>query len=249
LLTSPSRAIQWINEYRAKLKNPSTNRHDSQQLVEPQYIWEPSPNSCVPSQWNDFVEALKLVHVVSPNHEECLSLVSEHIPKDLDMNESSSNTSSSIRTKDIKVLLDCIAETARSVGASPGIIIRAAERGCLVATSDYTLGDKSAKAILLPAYWAVVTTSNGESPIKDVTGAGNSFMGGLLVGLEESGGNLVEAAKFATVSSSFTVELLGPPKLTVASSGSDEEWNDKLQPRDRLAKYESLLNENPPLQL
>ena len=47
-----------------------------------------------------------------------------------------------------------------------------------------------------------------EVEVKDPTGAGDSFCGGFTVGLKETG-NLVEAAKYGAVSSSFIIENFG----------------------------------------
>ncbi len=48
--------------------------------------------------------------------------------------------------------------------------------------------------------------------IGDVTGAGNAYCGGLLVGWVESG-DVVTAATQAAVSASFVIEQVGPPKI------------------------------------
>ena len=52
-----------------------------------------------------------------------------------------------------------------------------------------------------------VETTNG-SEVVDPTGAGDSFCGGFLVGYSKTG-NLLTAAKYGTVSSSFIIEDFG----------------------------------------
>jgi len=72
----------------------------------------------------------------------------------------------------------------------------------------------------------------------DVTGAGNSFLGGLAAGLKLTGGNVVEATLYASVSSSFVIEQGGLP--TVTNGGT---WNGD-QPRRRLAELRNRFNTN-----
>jgi ribokinase len=50
-------------------------------------------------------------------------------------------------------------------------------------------------------------------PVVDETGAGNSYCGGFLVGFVESGGNLLTAGRYGTVSATFALEQVGPPRL------------------------------------
>ncbi|KAI8850434.1 hypothetical protein BC829DRAFT_361509 [Chytridium lagenaria] len=89
---------------------------------------------------------------------------------------------------------------------------------------------------LIPAFW----TADQAERVKDVTGAGNSFMGGLMVGLAE-GKDIVEASRFGAVSSSFAVEAIGIPTLN--RDDGTEKWNDGPDPYERLnvlAQRESL---------
>ncbi|MDQ3491836.1 MAG: carbohydrate kinase family protein [Chloroflexota bacterium] len=69
------------------------------------------------------------------------------------------------------------------------VVIKLGDAGCLVRTAD-------GEAWHVPAYAAAVT---------DLTGAGDAFCGGFLVGLHETG-DPVRAALFGTVSASFVVE-------------------------------------------
>lgn len=77
---------------------------------------------------------------------------------------------------------------------APGVALRMGARGSLVRTA-------SGEIWRVPA---VPTT------IMDVTGAGNAYCGGFLVGLG-SGLGVLEAALRATVSASFALEQFGPP--------------------------------------
>jgi sugar/nucleoside kinase (ribokinase family) len=72
----------------------------------------------------------------------------------------------------------------------------------------------------IEAYWST------EERVVDVTGAGNSFLGGLAAGLVLTNGDVFEAARYGTISASYIVEQLSLPKITRASSDvRNEEWN------------------------
>ena len=58
-------------------------------------------------------------------------------------------------------------------------------------------------------FWRVPAAS---AEVVDVTGAGNGFCGGLLVGWLESG-NVQHAAALASVSAAFIIEQVGPPLI------------------------------------
>jgi sugar/nucleoside kinase (ribokinase family) len=51
-----------------------------------------------------------------------------------------------------------------------------------------------------------------EATVVDVTGAGNAYCGGLLVGWQESG-DVQRAAAYATVSAAMAIEQVGPPPV------------------------------------
>ncbi|KAI9329994.1 Ribokinase-like protein [Obelidium mucronatum] len=124
-----------------------------------------------------------------------------------------------------RVDLDMLAAKAISLASDVGFVIRAGARGCIV------IGKGSPEAVRIPAYW----TSADAQRVVDVTGAGNSFMGGLMIGLKESEGDLVQAALYGSVSSSFTVEQFGPPVLQVVAG--QELWNGE-RPKDRVLKLQ-----------
>jgi sugar/nucleoside kinase (ribokinase family) len=58
--------------------------------------------------------------------------------------------------------------------------------------------------------------------VVDVTGAGNAYCGGLLVGLVEHG-TLEMAAAHAAVSAALTIEQIGPPRITPALMATAEQ--------------------------
>lgn len=96
------------------------------------------------------------------------------------------------------------------------VIIRSGAMGA------YTLRRNNPAGTWIDAFW----TANDSSKIMDVTGAGNSFLGGLAAGLVKTGGDLIEAVLYASVSASFTIEQSGLPRITREGiAGETEEWN------------------------
>lgn len=93
------------------------------------------------------------------------------------------------------------------------MIIRSGSMGAYIAC-------RSQPGVWIDAYWRT------EQRVVDVTGAGNSFLGGLAAGLALTNGDVFEAAFYATVSSSYTIEQFGLPQITRPSSDvRSEEWN------------------------
>jgi len=106
-------------------------------------------------------------------------------------------------------------------GNCGSVIIRSGALGAYVITPDI-------KGRWIDAFWS---SAENVDKVVDVTGAGNTFLGGLAAGLFLANRNVYEATLYASVSASFTVEQLGLPHLTLGSSG--EEWNHDT-PRRRL---------------
>jgi sugar/nucleoside kinase (ribokinase family) len=147
-----------------------------------------------------FIEASRLVHVVSPNHDEWKSLLPQsHHPEP-----------KPIPLDHIKDLGESLLQHTHSI---LGVILRCGEYGCLVGERRSTSSLKH-----VPPF------HTSASKILDVTGAGNAFLGGVMVGLYQSGNDLVEASFYGSVSSSFTVEAIGPPNLSLGES-EEEIWN------------------------
>lgn len=86
----------------------------------------------------------------------------------------------------------------------------------------------------IPAYW----THENAHKVVDPTGGGNTFLGGLAVGLAR-GHSMEEAVCWGSVAASFAIEQVGVPELGKNENG-DETWNgvrvaDRLQQlRDRI---------------
>ncbi|KAG1753821.1 Ribokinase-like protein [Suillus paluster] len=165
----------------------------------PTAIFEPIPDRCVPEELPSLKAVLPHIAILSPNAEEALSLLS-------------------LPTIVTKIAVENAASEFLKMGVgkenSGSIIIRSGTLGAYVMTAD-------SNGRWIDAFW-----SSGENidKVVDVTGAGNSFLGGLAAGLSITNGNVYEASLYASVSASFTIEQLGLPHLTLGSDGV-EEWN------------------------
>lgn len=88
------------------------------------------------------------------------------------------------------------------------MVVRAGKDGCYIATNE--------KCQWIPAY------HQSSEKVIDPTGGGNTFLGGLCVGLAR-GESLVTAAIWGSVAASFAIEQVGMPEL--AGEGFEETWN------------------------
>jgi len=180
----------------------------------PRIIFEPAPPSCHSGQRECLEQILSGVDVISPNHEELLSFYS-YPP---------------LTTSDPAIVPIIETLTRHLLGLGVGkdgrgtVVIRCSRLGCCVGTKQRGLK-------WIPAYFA------GEDAVrvKDVTGAGNAFLGGFAAGLNLSGGDPYEAALFGTVSAGFVIEQMGSPEIAAATDERVELWNGD-EPMTRLRK-------------
>ncbi|KAF8633672.1 hypothetical protein AX15_001283 [Amanita polypyramis BW_CC] len=166
----------------------------------PLTIYEPIPDSCIPSQLPALIRVLPDISILSPNAEEALSLLSIPLPP-------------------LKQTIEAAADrllTYNIGGGSGWVIIRSGAMGAYAKSREVD-------GRWIDGFW----TPQDGSRVVDVTGAGNSFLGGLAAGLLLTG-NVVEATLYASVSASFVIEQEGLPLL---SSGNI--WNND-SPQRRL---------------
>ncbi|KAN0139998.1 Ribokinase-like protein [Lactarius tabidus] len=161
-------------------------------------VYEPIPDRCVPEELPALRDVLPFISVLSPNAEEALGLLADLSP-----------VSKSSIERACKSFLD--------LGVGPAgtgtVIIRSGSLGAYAASREKP-------GMWIEAYWST------EERVVDVTGAGNSFLGGLAAGLVLTNGDVFEAARYGTISASYIVEQLSLPKITRASSDvRNEEWN------------------------
>lgn len=120
-------------------------------------------------------------------------------------------------------------------------------QGCVIIRSGALRAYVATKANggrWVDAFW----TQHDSGKIIDVTGAGNSFLGGLAAGLLLAGGDFYEAAIYAAVSASFVIEQSGLPALSIRPETGREEWNHDLPHRrvDALRRrhFDKIRNKN-----
>ncbi|KAL7420892.1 hypothetical protein Q5752_004846 [Cryptotrichosporon argae] len=157
----------------------------------PKLVFEPWPKTCTPAHRATFEATLEHVDVISPNHDELFALYAVAAPAD-----------PAARRAAIERLVGRL--LGLGVGPSGGgtAVVRAGRDGSCVAT-------RARGVQWVPAYFA-----DAQERVRDVTGAGNAYLGGYIAGLHLSAGDPYEAALYGTVSASFMVEQPGVPTLT-----------------------------------
>ncbi|KAH8113426.1 Ribokinase-like protein [Phellopilus nigrolimitatus] len=170
----------------------------------PVTIYEPIPDRCVPEELPALREIMPHVDILSPNSDEALSLLSMPQPP----------SKASIEEACMRFL---------ELGVGPDgkghVIIRSGSLGAYVAS-------RARSGRWIDAFW---TDAHSEKVV-DVTGAGNSFLGGLSAGLSLAEGDVFEvltsnfmrtAVFYAAVSASFTIEQLTQMKERKSGTGDD----------------------------
>ena len=209
LICSPVRCIELVKnimELRV-VASPTTQR--------PLFIWEPVPDLCTPEEFDNCLEALKHVDVVSPNNGELGGFFGQ-----------STDAGEHVNYRLVESLSDKWLGSGIGRNGNGGIVVRSGKDGCLVAR-------RGCRA-WMPAYH-----QNSEQVV-DPTGGGNGFLGGLAVGLVRCGGveALEEAAAWGSVSASFAIEQVGMPVL--AQSAQGETWNG-VSVEERLSEFKEKL--------
>ncbi|KAJ7283869.1 Ribokinase-like protein [Mycena rebaudengoi] len=177
---------------------------------DPTTIYEPIPDRCVPEELEPLKKILSSIHILSPNAEEAFGLLSIPLPP----------TQNSIEEAARRFLDLGIGRDGKGF-----IIIRSGGMGAYVAT-------KGEDPRWVPAFWS----SKDANKIVDVTGAGNSFLGGLAAGLLLERGDVYKATLYASVSASFIIEQEGLPSISVAAETT--QWNGDT-PERRLKELET----------
>ncbi|KAL9058675.1 MAG: hypothetical protein Q9206_001833 [Seirophora lacunosa] len=259
LLAGPEEAITTVRDL-LQLRHERGIHH------RPLLIWEPRPSSCVPANLDSFRSAIAAVNVFSPNHIElgaCFGY--SFVVKD-------GGGGVDVDLKLIENLASLLFESGfpdDGRDTSRSVVIRAAEHGSLVVvaappSSSSSSSSSRVRKTWCPAFYqptskqheydnhddgvaaAAATTTPPRNPnVVDPTGAGNAFLGGFAIGLQETS-DPVRAARYGTVAASFALEQLGLPVLGEDdpwSGGEEEVWNGCGAFR-RLEEYERRLDRN-----
>ncbi|THU78957.1 Ribokinase-like protein, partial [Dendrothele bispora CBS 962.96] len=166
-------------------------------------VYEPIPSACSPDHYSALRDVLPNIDIFSPNHEE-LELffdISERIPH-----------------HDFCQRIESYCETYHDLGAKT-IIVRAGSHGSFISNRNEAFGKIGSE--WLPPYW---TPDEATQMVKNTTGAGNSFLGGLCAGLYLAGDDVFRAARYGSVSASFIIQQAGLPLLDISETG-EEYWN------------------------
>lgn len=188
-ICSPTRASAIISEI--------------QEIVDwhPTTVYEPIPDSCVPSELSTLIQVLPGISILSPNAEEALSFLSLPLPP----------TKETIEAAADRFL------TYNINGGSGWVIIRSGAMGAYVKSRE-------TRGSWINAFW----TSNDSNRVVDVTGAGNAFLGGLAAGLCLTK-DVVEATLYASVSASFVIEQNGLPVLSSDGVWNEDSPRTRLE--------------------
>ncbi|XAO27565.1 hypothetical protein I312_106421 [Cryptococcus bacillisporus CA1280] len=172
----------------------------------PKIVFEPTPPSCHPGQKDWLEHILPDIEVLSPNHEELFSFYSIPIMP---------TSSISLRPTVERLVSHILHDVSIGANGEGIVVVRCGRLGACV-------GTKKGGLKWCPAYWE----GDDVKKVKDVTGAGNSFLGGYVAGLSLTN-DPYEALLYATVSSSFVVEQFGLPLLMDCTDPltSEEIWN------------------------
>ncbi|KAH9441040.1 hypothetical protein H4Q26_013138 [Puccinia striiformis f. sp. tritici PST-130] len=173
----------------------------------PQWIWEPVPESCKPENLSKLIECVGQIAVFSPNELEASELLGNPNPP-------------------------CSAQEIQAIGdwfhqaGFRAVVIRSGKRG------SYVVGAHGTDPV--QRFW-VPPMIGDQSQVVDQTGAGNSFLGGLMAGLA-CGKGVLEATCYGSVSAGLTITQLGLPKITTRHDAkpASEIWNGDRSPPELL---------------
>jgi sugar/nucleoside kinase (ribokinase family) len=219
LICGPARCIELvtgITSLRDKINTDSPR---------PIFIWEPTPDTCIPEHLDDCLEASTYVDIVSPNH---LELGAFFNP----------NATHAPNGEVDEGLMEELSDRFLKSGVGPDttgcVVVRCGKRGCFMAHPDIPTQDR-----WLPAFHTPSATGEESGNVVDPTGGGNAFLGGLSIGMVRlasmtGGDRLKEAVIWGTVAASFAVEQVGVPVLGEGEQG--ETWNG-VHIGERIAEY------------
>lgn len=206
MVCMPSRCIKLVEGITAERKRVCTQK--GVHIAEPQFVWEPTPDSCTPDGLDAILKATQYVDIISPNHTELAAMFTDAKLEQVecDGDKLMNNRCETLLAKGFK----------EKAGA---VVVRCGSRGCYIRSWK--------ERRMCPAFHQ---PSTGVKSVVDPTGAGNTFLGGFCVGLVEECmdglTHLENGAVYGTVAASFAVEQTGLPKLTPQVDMGRELWND-----------------------
>ena len=206
LICSPTRCIELV----AGIKR----RQEERGLATGKtiFIWEPVPDLCIPEEFENCLEALKNVDVISPNHDELGSFLGQSLVDS---------------AGDVDV--GAVRSACSKLKGSATVVVRAGKAGCYISSHDFEF----------EKWFPSFHNEQNSAEVVDPTGGGNTFLGGFAIGLVRASSKTIsirlqEAAISGSVAASFAIEQVGVPILRMTSNG--EVWNNVRVP-DRLDEY------------
>ena len=201
--------VEGISKGRSMLRS-------AKDLAPPLFVWEPVPDSCCLEEYDHFLEALKVVDVISPNHHELAALFGQ-----IDqLNKSDQADMKLLQGHCDRLMADGFPKQRGSV------VVRRGEQGCCVLSRS--------RRTYFPAYHlpnnsaAQNSLTVTEPKVVDPTGGGNTFLGGFCIGLldgrHKERVSYEQGALWGSVAASFAIEQVGMPKLSFRQDGT-ELWN------------------------
>ncbi|GAA5820542.1 hypothetical protein JCM11251_003039 [Rhodosporidiobolus azoricus] len=181
----------------------------------PKMVYEPIPDRCIPEEMDALREVLPHVEIFSPNHEEAWAFFGVG-PEEV--------------ARRGKEGIEQVAQRFFDEGAASVVVIRSGPLGA------YALRKGEEKGVWVPAYHSY-QDGKATGKVVDVTGAGNSFLGGLMGGLVLHEGDLKTAVECGSISASFIIEQFALPTVKKGEDGV-ERWNG-VDPRERLAELQA----------
>ena len=217
IIGTPERCISLVQGIMSKRAEIATLRV----CRRPMFVWEPMENSCSLENMALFQEAMKLIDTFSPNEDEFAKLFGIELQQDEELSPAFLEANSQT------LLTDCGFEA---------LVIRLGAKGALVVEQN----EAKIKYRLLPAYHQPSEDNQIPTKLVDVTGGGNTFLGGYCIALAKK--QRVHdftthqgAAIFGSVAASFAIEQIGMPKIT-KSDDIVELWNGE-RVQERLHTY------------
>ncbi|KAJ5904249.1 hypothetical protein N7504_006632 [Penicillium tannophilum] len=229
MVCSPTRCISIVHDIlqrREQLREAGQAPSTEHALERPIFVWEPVPDLCTPEEQGKFLEANRVVDVVSPNHMELGMMFDQ--------------PGWTVESEESQALVRMIINAGIGPNGDGCMVIRAGKEGSYAYSRDQKLW--------LPAYHQPNTS--GATAVLDPTGAGNSFLGALAQGMVTAGRepfdiiestlspseswkqamdswgqrrDVLGALICATVAAGFVVEQIGVPQISV--DNGRELWN------------------------
>ncbi|KAF2093336.1 Ribokinase-like protein, partial [Rhizodiscina lignyota] len=201
LICQSTRCMSLVNGIMQRRDRLREERSFKDESVRPMFIWEPVPDLCIPSEWDNCRKALNMIDCISPNHVELAGFFGK---------EAEVDRNGYVQRE----VVETLASQMINVGIGPlregSIVVRAGKDGCCIVRR---LENGQIQNTWLPAYH-----SSDTGAVIDPTGGGNTFLGGLAMALI-NGHTPEMAAAYGSVVAGVAIEQIGMPKLEA------DRWN------------------------